>query len=96
MFFPRCEKIISVMAELSLKDKVGIESSEDSSLFVLSICILIFFAVFFLIALIIKIKDFLQQYKYINIEIQRNSGAERRYWILRKRQLWNSFFFGDL
>lgn len=36
------------------------------------------------------INDFSQELKYINFEIQRNTGAERRYWIRQRRRLWLS------
>ena len=36
------------------------------------------------------INDFSQELKYINCEIRRNTGSERRYWIRRRRRLWLS------
>ena len=53
-------------------------------------CIIL--AVFLITALIIRISDFLKQIKYINIEIRRSNGAEKRYWLLQRRQLWLSLF----
>ena len=31
-----------------------------------------------------------RELKYINCEIHRNTGAERQYWIRKKRRLWLS------
>lgn len=36
------------------------------------------------------INEFSQELKYLNNEIGRTSGEERRYWIRRRRQLWLS------
>lgn len=33
---------------------------------------------------------FLRELRYLNSEIGRNVGAERRYWIRRRRRLWLS------
>ena len=35
-------------------------------------------------------QDFSTELKYLNNEIRRTDGAERRYWIKRKRKLWLS------
>lgn len=34
--------------------------------------------------------EFRKELKYINNEIARNRGSERRYWIKRRRKLWLS------
>jgi hypothetical protein len=36
------------------------------------------------------LNDFSHELKYLNSEIGRTSGEERRYWIRRRRQLWLS------
>lgn len=36
------------------------------------------------------INDFSRELKYVNIEINRSTGAERRHWIRRRRRLWLS------
>lgn len=40
--------------------------------------------------LAIFINDFSRELKYINCEIHRTSGSERRYWIRKRRKLWLS------
>ena len=53
-----------------------------------------FAAVFFLILLLIGlaqfINDFSHELRYLNNEIARTTGAERKYWIRRRRRLWLS------
>lgn len=46
-------------------------------------CGLIVFAAQFL-------NDFTRELRYLKGEIQRNTGAERRHWIRRRRRLWLS------
>ena len=36
------------------------------------------------------INDFSRELKYVNIEINRSRGSERRHWIRRRRRLWLS------
>ncbi len=36
------------------------------------------------------INDFSRELKYINCEIERSSGNERKYWIRKRRKLWLS------
>lgn len=47
-----------------------------------------------LIALLIKLymylNDFSSELTYLNTEIGRTEGTERRYWIRRRRRLWLS------
>lgn len=51
-------------------------------------------AAIFLIAILIGLvqffNNFSQKLRYLNIEIGRTSGAERRRWIRRRRRLWLS------
>ena len=57
-------------------------------------CLLGIVAAFFLIVLFVGFTaffhNFSQELKYLNNEIRRTSGAERRYWIRKKRRLWLS------
>ena len=52
------------------------------------------FAVLVLLALLVKlalfINDFSQELKYINNEIHRTHGAERKHWLRERRRLWLS------
>lgn len=43
-----------------------------------------------LVELCLYIKEFSQELEYINMEIERTEGSERRYWRRRKRRLWLS------
>ena len=43
-----------------------------------------------LVGLCLCIKEFLQELEYINMEIERTDGSERRYWIHKRRRLWLS------
>ena len=56
------------------------------ALFIIVISIILFL----LVGATLFFKDFAQELKYINMEIERNDGSERRYWIRRRRKLWLS------
>lgn len=43
-----------------------------------------------LVGLCMFINDFSQELKYINCEINRTYGGERRYWKRQRRRLWLS------
>ena len=43
-----------------------------------------------LVELCLYIKEFSQELEYINMEIERTEGSERRHWRRRKRRLWLS------
>lgn len=49
-----------------------------------------FFAIVFLVGLVMKINDFTHELDYINREIGRTTGGEQRYWKREKRRLWLS------
>lgn len=57
-------------------------------------CLFSIVALFFLVLLTFKLTSFFYQFskelKYIKIEIQRNTGRERKHWIRQKRRLWLS------
>lgn len=36
------------------------------------------------------LSEFAQERRYINCEIQRSSGSERRFWIRQRKRLWLS------
>ncbi len=40
-----------------------------------------------------RLSDFLQELRYLNIELQRARRSERRHWEKRRRRLWLSLFF---
>ena len=43
-----------------------------------------------LVGLCLFINDFSQELRYLNNEIRRPEGAERRHWIRQRRRLWLS------
>ena len=43
-----------------------------------------------IVFLVWHIREFLQELKYLNMEIARTHGEERKIWIKRRRQLWLS------
>lgn len=47
-----------------------------------------FFVIVFLVGLITKLNNFRQELEYLNREIARTYGAERKYWKREKRRLW--------
>lgn len=57
-------------------------------------CVCVVIAVFFLILIFFGMVsfcyNFTQELKYLNNEIERTSGSERRYWIRRRWRLWLS------
>lgn len=44
-----------------------------------------------LTTLVQKLSRFSRDLRYINMEIERNAGAEREYWQREKRRLWLSW-----
>ncbi|MBO5953101.1 MAG: hypothetical protein J6Q53_03135 [Oscillospiraceae bacterium] len=60
----------------------------SSRLLLLGICL--FFGTFLFSTVYSKIKQFRETHRYIRQEIRRSSGAERRYWMQEKKQLWLS------
>jgi hypothetical protein len=62
----------------------------DTGLYWLIGIIIVFFAVLLLIGLASFLNDFSQELKYLNNEIGRTTGAERRHYIRQRRRLWLS------
>lgn len=44
----------------------------------------------FIVWLALFIKEFKKNLQYINMEIERSDGSERRYWLRQRRRLWLS------
>ncbi len=57
---------------------------------VLCVIVIIPMLIGMLIGLAIFINDFSRELKYLNNEIGRTTGAERRHWIRQRRRLWLS------
>lgn len=62
----------------------------DTGLYLLIGIIIVIFSVLLLIWLASFINEFLQELKYLNSEIGRTTGAERRHYIRKRRRLWLS------
>lgn len=65
-------------------------NENDSALYLLVGLIAFGFLILLLFGFAQFLNDFSQELKYLNNEIGRTSGEERRYWIRRRRQLWLS------
>ena len=64
---------------------------ENNTVIIILLAIIaLFVAVFLIISLAVKISEFSRERNYINTEIERTTGAERRYWKREKRRLWLS------
>ncbi len=65
-------------------------NENDSALYLLVGLVAFGFLILLLFGFAQFINEFSQELKYLNNEIGRTSGEERRYWIRRRRQLWLS------
>ena len=65
-------------------------NNPDTALYVLIGIVAAFFLFLLLFGLASFFNNFSQELKYINCEIRRNDGSERRYWIRKRRRLWLS------
>ena len=66
------------------------ENNPDTELYWLIGIVAAFFLIIVLFGLVCFINDFSQELRYLNIEIRRTDGAERRHWIRQRRRLWLS------
>lgn len=53
---------------------------------------IIIFGVFVVLCLYQWFVDFTRELQYINAEIRRTHGSEKRYWISQRKKLWLSIF----
>lgn len=60
-------------------------------IYILLAVIILFFAAVLLVSLVMKLDAFSRERKYIDREIQRSTGEERKYWQQKKRRLWRMF-----
>lgn len=65
-------------------------NNPDTALYVLIGIVAAFFLFLLLFGLVSFYNDFSHELKYINCEIRRTDGSERRYWIRKRRRLWLS------
>jgi len=66
------------------------ENNLDTELYWLIGIVAVFILILLLFGLVSFINDFSQELRYLNIEIRRTDGAERRHWIRQRRRLWLS------
>ena len=66
------------------------ESNLDAGIWLLVGIVAIFFLILLLFGLVTFINDFSSELRYLNSEIGRTTGGERRYWKRQKRRLWLS------
>ena len=66
------------------------ENNLDTGLYWLVGIVAVFFLILLLFGLVSFINDFSQELRYLNSEIRRTDGAERRHWIRQRRRLWLS------
>ena len=66
------------------------ENNPDTELYWLIGIVAAFFLIIVLFGLVTFINDFSSELRYLNSEIGRTTGAERRYWIRQRRRLWLS------
>jgi len=66
------------------------ESNSDVAFYWIAGIIVAFFLMILVAGLVSFFRNYSRELKYINLEIQRTDGTERRYWIRKRRRLWLS------
>ena len=66
------------------------ENNPDTGLYWLVGIVAVFFLILLLFGLVSFINDFSTELRYLNNEIRRTDGAERRHYIRQRRRLWLS------
>ncbi len=66
------------------------ENNPDTELYWLVGIVAAFFLILLLFGLVSFINDFSQELRYLNNEIRRTDGAERKHYIRQRRRLWLS------
>ena len=69
---------------------MNIFNALDSDTMILVGILAIFLLILIIVGSVQFFTGFRKELKYINNEIARNRGSERRYWIKRRRKLWLS------
>lgn len=62
----------------------------DTALYFIFGMIVVLILILLVIKLVVFLNEFSHEVRIINCEIERTTGAERRYWIRKKRRLWLS------
>ena len=66
------------------------ENNTDLLTYILVGIVVVFVVSLLMFGLVSFINDFSHELRYLNCEIQRTDGAERRHWIRQRRRLWLS------
>ena len=66
------------------------ENNPDTGLYWLVGIVAVFFLILLLFGFVSFINDFSSELRYLNNEIRRTDGAERRHYIRQRRRLWLS------
>lgn len=66
------------------------QTETNTGLYLLIGIIAVFFMILMLYGILSFIIDFRRELRYLNCEIQRTTGAERKRWIRKRRKLWLS------
>ena len=64
----------------------------DKTSTVLIVIIAVFFVVLLFYGLVVFLNEFSMELKYLNNEIRRTRGEDRKHWQRQKRKLWLSLF----
>ena len=67
-----------------------VETNTQTELYWLIGTIVVLVLFLLVVASAASLNDFSRELKYLNSEIGRTSGAERRHWLKRRRKLWLS------
>lgn len=71
-------------------NRFNLNIADERELYILIAAVLIVVMIIFIIRFVLLIGDFQSELKYINGEIRRTSGRERKHWKKKKRRLWLS------
>ena len=63
----------------------------DETTKILLLVIAAIFVIFLFASFIKKLNTYVNELRYVNMEIGRNEGQERDYWLRKKKRLWRIF-----
>lgn len=66
------------------------DATVDPVVIIAAIALAVFLLFLVLVSVLIKLERFLEDLRYVNMEIRRSSARERKYWRRRRRRLWLS------
>ena len=64
------------------------ETPIDPIVIIAAIALGVFLLLLFVISVVLRLERFLEELRYVNMEIQRASPRERKFWLRRRRRLW--------